>query len=294
MGTRDDAIAAGQQPVTRSQLVAGLRALGVVAGDTVMVHARLSALGWVVGGSGTVVEALLAAVGPDGTIMAYAGWNDDTYDLAALPPEWQQAIRAETPPFDPRTAEGAKENGALPERIRTWPGAQRSRQPEASIVALGSAAAWLTADHPWNEPYGAGSPLARLVTSRGKVLMLGAPLDTITLLHHAETLARVANKRRVRYELPISDADGGVTWRVIEDINTSSGAFDYAGAAAAWEGVPGRRDNEAEFAAIARLALSAGIGRAGQVGRSTSYLFPAPELLAHAVAWMERTFGGAA
>jgi aminoglycoside 3-N-acetyltransferase len=291
MVSREDAIAAGLPPITRSRLVNDLAALGVAAGDVLMVHTRLSAVGWVVGGSGTVVQALLDVLGPDGTLLAYAGWEDDSYDLDDLPPSWQAAYRAELPPFDRRTSEGVKENGALPERIRTWPGAKRSRQPEASIVALGNKAAWITADHPWDDPYGAGSPIAKLVASAGKVLMLGAPLDTITLLHHAESTARVPDKRRVCYQMPILEDDGTVTWRTIHDINTSTGAFPYESVADEIAATPGMQPGDAEFAAIARQALAAGIGRRGRVGTAQSFLFPAAPLHAFAERWLEQRFG---
>jgi aminoglycoside 3-N-acetyltransferase len=291
MPTRDEVIAAGRLPVTRSQLVRDLRVLGVRPGDVLMVHTRLSVLGWVVGGSGTVVQALLDALGPDGTLMAYAGWEDDSYDLHDLPEAWQAAYRAELPAFDRRTSEAVKENGVLPERIRTWPGAVRSRQPEASMVAIGARAEWITADHPWDDPYGPGSPLAKLVEAYGKVLMLGAPLDTITLLHHAEATAQVPDKRRVVYEMPIRDEDGRVVWRTMRDIDTSSGAFPYETIAAEIAATPGLQPGEAEFAAIARQALAAGIGTVGVVGEGESVLFPARELHAFAAAWLEDRFG---
>ena len=50
-------------------------------------------------------------------------------------------------------------------------------------------------EHPDDDGYGARSPFARLVEADGQVLMLGAPLDTVTLLHHAEAVARGADKR---------------------------------------------------------------------------------------------------
>ncbi len=47
------------------------------------------------------------------------------------------------------------------------------------------------------------------------------------------------------------------------------------------------------FAAIARHALAAGIGRGGKIGAAESYLFPAPELHRFAESWMEARFGSA-
>src|SRR5688572_7404386 len=115
MNSRHDAINRGAAPLTRSRLVHDLAALGVRPGGLLMVHTRLSALGWVVGGSGTVVQGLLDALGPDGTLMAYAGWEDDSYDLDELPEEWRTAYETELPPFDPTTSEATRDNGRLPE-----------------------------------------------------------------------------------------------------------------------------------------------------------------------------------
>jgi aminoglycoside 3-N-acetyltransferase len=74
------------RPVKRSDLVRDLRGLGVRPGGVLMVHTRMSAIGWVVGGAETVVSALLDALGPGGTLMAYVGWNDSTGGLTSWPP----------------------------------------------------------------------------------------------------------------------------------------------------------------------------------------------------------------
>lgn len=287
----DDAVmTSGAMPVGRSQLASELRALGVRPGAVLMVHARVSALGWVIGGTGTVVLALLDAVGPDGTVMAYAGWEDDPYDMANWPEAWQQAYAAHLPPFDPLTAEAVHANGRLPERIRTWPGALRSRQPEASMVALGRQAAWIVADHPLDDAYGPGSPLAKLVEADGQVLALGAPLSTLTLLHHAEATAQVAGKRRVTYRMPLL-VDGRTVWREFHDINTAEGAFPYEVVAGEIASTPGIGPDHDPFEAIARQALAAGIGAEGRVGGSSSALFPARALHQFAEAWLEDRFG---
>jgi aminoglycoside 3-N-acetyltransferase len=47
------------RPVTRSELERDLWSLGVRPGAIVMAHTRISAIGWVVGGTQTIVEALL-------------------------------------------------------------------------------------------------------------------------------------------------------------------------------------------------------------------------------------------
>jgi aminoglycoside 3-N-acetyltransferase len=263
------------QPVRHSELTAGFRRLGLPEGRVVFVHASLSSLGWVVGGAETVVRALLAAVGPAGTLAAVASWDDIPFRLDRWPPMWRQAYLDEMPGFDAELSEANREYGRLPERLRTWPGAQKSGHPDQRVVAVGRLAKWLTAAHPLDDSFGAGSPFARLVEVGGCVLMLGAPLRSMTLLHHAEAIACVRAKRRWSYSLPFATA-GGHEWRTLHDIDVERGPFPYG---------------EAGLATMASEALAAGIGVRGQVAAADCHLFPALELVSFACDWLEERFG---
>lgn len=268
-------------PVRRSDLVRDLRALGVQPGSVLMVHTRMSAIGWVVGGSETVVAALLDVLGSAGTLMAYIGWNDSTGGLTRWPPEWQEAYRSERSPFDPEFSETDRQMGRVPERIRTWPGAKVSGSHFRRMAAIGSAAGWLTKDQPWNHGFGPGSPLAKLVEANGQVLLLGAPLDRLTILHHAESLVDSPEKRLTRHVIPVRES-GEVVWREVSDHDTSTtiGAFPY-------ERAVGDQD---PFAVIGQLALDAGCGVSGLVGEAESHLFPAKPLVRFGVEWMSKEF----
>ena len=169
----------------------------------------------------------------------------------------------------------------MPERIRTWPGAHRSFHPEASFVAIGARAAWLTADHPQDEGYGAASPFARLGEAGGQVLLLGAPLETLTILHHAEGIADVPDKRLVTFRVLVGE-DGAVTEREYTDIDTSRGAVPYEQL-----DLGGKED----FHVIGTEALDAGIGVRGHVGAADCHLFDAAPLTAFGAAWIEERFG---
>jgi aminoglycoside 3-N-acetyltransferase len=232
-----------------------------------MVHTRMSALGWVVGGSETVVRSLLDVCD---TVMAYASWADHVYTLEDRPPEYRAAYEAEPPLWDPATGEVDPDYGRIPERLRTWPGTLRSVHPEASVVAVGPRAAWLVEPH--EDGYGAASPFARLVEAGGSVLMLGAPLETVTLLHHAEAIASAPGKRMITYE---------ISGRSYTDIETSGGAYDYASLGLEAD----------EFEVIAREALAAGLGTRGTAGAAECHLFPARELVSFAVDWIDERFG---
>jgi aminoglycoside 3-N-acetyltransferase len=270
-------------PVTRSVLRADLAHLGVRSGATVMFHTRLSALGYVAGGARSLVAALLDVVGPTGTLMVVCGWQEALpYDFPSWPKAWRAPILAEHPAFDRVTAEAAHEVGRLPEALRRWPGAVRSDHPDASFAALGPAAHRLMDDHPLDHAFGGGSPLARLVELGGAVLMLGAPLETMTLLHHAEALADLPNKRFVAYEQPIL-ADGERVWRRFRDIDSEHGAFDYDDV---------ERDGEDAFAVIGRDMLDAGVGVSGRVAGASAHLIPAGEAVRFAIDWLETNLPG--
>jgi aminoglycoside N3'-acetyltransferase len=123
----------------RRELVEELRGLGVAAGDMLVVHASLRALGPVKGGAAEVVRALQEAVGDGGTLVAYVDveWFQD------------EDSEEETPVFDKATATAARDHGVLHEVMRTWPGALRSDHPDAGVVAIGRLSGWITSMHPF-------------------------------------------------------------------------------------------------------------------------------------------------
>ena len=219
------------------------------------------------GGPDVMIAALQDAVGPDGTILGYCDWNYDDRDLV------DATLRPHVPPFDPASSRATRDNGAFPELLRTTPGARRSGNPGASFAALGGRADWFTADHAMDYGYGPQSPLGKLVAAGGKTLLLGAPLDTMTLLHHAEHLADIEGKRIRRFQSPIL-IDGETVWRQFEEFDTGDPV------------VEGLADDY--FEEIIEDFLATGQGRRGLVGHAPSVLVEAPAIVAFAVQWLER------
>lgn len=248
---------------TKSTLTDDLKRLGVRPGDTLMAHAGVRAVGRVIGGAAVIVQALLDSVGTDGTLVAYVDFE----------PFFYESETEQMPVFDKRVARAARDNGVLSETIRTWPGALRSDHPDAGVAAIGARAEWITTGHPFHYGYGEGTPFERIIQASGRVLMLGAPLDTITLLHHAEHKARLPGKRVIRYKRLMPGRDGPA-WIGFEEFDTSRPVVDT---------LPSNC-----FEMIALDYLAAGRGYTGTVGAAKSYLFDAKELVEFAVAWLER------
>ena len=151
----------------------------------------------------------------------------------------------------------------------------KKRQSRCFGGAIGAKAEWITAGHPLDYGYGLGSPFAKLVEAGGKVLMVGAPLDTMTLLHHAEHLAAIPGKRIRRYEVPFLTADG-TSWRMVEEFETSDPV------------APGLDHDY--FGTIVAAFLKNGGGVLGRVGDAPSTRVKSAEILQFGVEWLERQF----
>ena len=69
-------------PITKSRLIADFEKLGIKPTNTIMLHASVKAIGWIVGGPDVVIQALLDVLGKEGTLMMYVGWENSPYNLA--------------------------------------------------------------------------------------------------------------------------------------------------------------------------------------------------------------------
>lgn len=200
-------------PYTVGSLAADLRRLGLVAGDVVLVHSALRSVGFVVGHVQAVVHALLAVLGPGGTLVvpAHTAYNSDPagWSNPPVPESWWPVIRAENPGFD-RVLSPSRWVGVLPEVVRTWPGAVRSGHPQVSFAAVGARAAQVVADHPVQDEFGEGSPLGAVYRLDGKVLLIGCGHANNTSMHLSET--RQAVPDRETHGAAVRDPGGAVRW----------------------------------------------------------------------------------
>ncbi|HKP16334.1 MAG TPA: AAC(3) family N-acetyltransferase [Gemmatimonadaceae bacterium] len=260
---------------SRPSLAHDLRALGLTLGDTVMVHASVRAVGAVAGGPDQIHLAIKDAIGTEGTLLMFASCPRyyDEVGRGNLSPEEEAEILEKLPPFDARTARSARDNGALVEMLRTYPGSIVNDHV-ARFVAWGAHAERLFAEQPWSYAFGAGSALERLVELRGKILLLGSDHDQVTFLHYAEHVGDFPGKRVARYQVPVLE-EGARVWRWMEEVDTSDG-----GAHEHW---PPRF-----FARIFDSYLRRTGSRCRLVGDARSHLVSASALLDHALPIMQQ------
>lgn len=178
----------------------------------------------------------------------------------------------EDEPFAGDASPAWDELGVLSEVFRLTEGVVLNQHPIARFGAWGRDAAGFVQDPPIDDYYGPGSPLARLWEAGGKVLRLGADPDTTTMLHWAEYLAEVPDKRRVTHAVEVMQ--GGVPRTLeVRCLDDSSGIRDWPG--------------PDYFAEILERFLETGAGTVGPVGGAPAELLPAVELVAFGVRWME-------
>lgn len=166
--------------VTRADIVRGLRAVGLGAGDVALVHSSLSSMGYVEGGARTVIDAFLEVLDPArGTLVLPTLCQRDrerrfeTWDIARSP----------------------SDVGAITEAGRLHPQAIRSDHATHSVAAIGRLAAEITAGHatahgrpsPWGPAaFGFGSPWQWLYDHDAHYLFLGVTTSCNTIGHFAQ------------------------------------------------------------------------------------------------------------
>lgn len=241
--------------ISVADLAGQFRAVGVTAGDLLMIHASMRRVGPVERGALGLIDALREAVGPGGTLLMVLSAD-------------------ESEPFDAlRSPVDIEDMGVLAEVFRTYPGVSINDHPADRFAAIGPAARQLLEPTPLHDYHGPGSVLERLTAQGGKVLRLGANPDTVTLTHYAEYLADVPDKVRIRRRYV--RADTGEVW--IESLDDTDGI-------ATW-------DQGDYFPQIFLDFRASGAVRLGPVGHCEAELFDAGPFVRFSVDWLNRHLG---
>ena len=254
--------------VTGQELAVELRALGLEQGDVVFLHSSLKSLGFVEGGPRAVLEALLRAIGPAGTLVV------PTYYLPGG--SIYATCQIKDYVFDPSVH--GTQLGALPSEFLRLPGVRRSIHPTHSVSALGAQAATITETHHLAPSiFGQGSPWAETIALNGKVLGLGISMGPVTFYHTVEDQLGDA------FPLPVRMAEEFVLrcldWQR-RDVRVRVRPLDPKFMAQRIDH-PSRDDLRDYFW---REFTAAGLLKSGPVGGSTSWFVPARAFFDYLVA----------
>lgn len=168
----DEAYHKTRRALTELEVVAQLRDLGVDEGGVLLVHTSFRAVRPIEGGPEGLIQALRAAIGPEGTLVM---------------PSWTGDGDA---PFDPSTTPAARDLGVVADSFWRLPGVVRSDHPFA-FAAAGPLAERVTSGPLPLPPHTPSSPVGKVHDAAGQVLLLGVGHDADTTLHLAELVAGV-------------------------------------------------------------------------------------------------------
>ena len=249
--------------VTQDTFAATCAPLGVEPGETLLVHSSLSSLGWVCGGAVAVVQGLLDALGPEGTLVVPTQTGDLSDPALLEQPAGARGVVGDDPRAPcPRTTPAITPTrgvGVIPETVRTWPGALRSATRRPRSPRSARARRRSSTGHAPDCRLGERSPLARLEDARRP----RAPARRG--LRHVHQLP----PRRVPDPVPAGRGAAGrgpTGWEVVTEVSIDSDRFDELG-----------HDFERDRPVVR-----------GKVGAADVRLFPVADAVAYAERWLPR------
>ena len=179
--------------ITQKQFLADLRSIGVRKGMDLLVHSSLRRTGPVEGGPEAIIDILLEAIGPTGTLLM---------------PTISGSVTPSQPVFHVEKTPSAV--GYLPQLFLTRKEAVRSLHPIHSAAAMGPRAEFYTQDHlAANTPWSPESPYGKLMRQNGWILFLGVNMDVNTCFHALEIEALIPGIHTEKADtLYVIDYDG--------------------------------------------------------------------------------------
>lgn len=150
-------------------VVRQLRALDIRPGCVLLVHTSFRQVGRLDGGPDALIDALLEAVGSQGTLVM---------------PSW---IGDDEQPFDPASTSVKEHLGIVADTFWRRPGVSRTKHLSA-MAAVGPRAEYITSASLVLPPHAEDSGIGRVHDSDGWVLLLGVDHDANTTIHLGELL----------------------------------------------------------------------------------------------------------
>jgi aminoglycoside 3-N-acetyltransferase len=180
-GEAEHEIGDPQVIVTQAQITEAFQSCGVGPGDILMLHASLSSMGTVCGGAEAVVDGLIAATSPAGTV--------------AVPSLWWRPLSPPLKLEDWDVTTSPAFTGTIAEAVRKRPDACRSDHHSHAVAAIGHQAEALTRTHgqqglrpgPFGEKaFATDSPWAKLLLWNAAYAFLGVDFTVNTMGHYIE------------------------------------------------------------------------------------------------------------
>ena len=178
---REEELKQTSKTIIKSNIIEDLKRMGIEQGDVLWVHSSLRRIGYVEGGSLTVIGALMKTIGVEGTLLIPTFTRRTMYKNCI-----QKGFK-----FDPKTTETGL--GAIPSTFFKMEGVTRSIHPTSSVSAIGKYAKEMTESHHiGNRAFGPNSPFGKMIEYDGKIIGIGLTLKHApTQYHYIEDIPEV-------------------------------------------------------------------------------------------------------
>ncbi len=158
---------------TLKELSSSLSKIGICKGDTILAHSAIFSLGKLASASiadipAKITETILEVLGSEGTLVVPA------FNFAFCKGE----------AFDRQNTD-CRGMGVFSEYVRTHPRSTRSFHPLQSLAAMGKFAEDICSkDTP--STFDKNGPIGSMIDRQSKLLLLGAPMQSASLVHYLE------------------------------------------------------------------------------------------------------------
>lgn len=163
---------------TKQDIIHSLAQAGIQPSDTLLVHSSMKAIGQVVGGAETVLDAFIEYLQDGLLIFPTHTWDqmNDEYNI-----------------FNPMTEPSCV--GLLTNLFRQRPGVIRSLHPTHSVAALGKdAMEYTSGEEQFDTPCARNGCWGKLYDRKAKILFLGCSLKRNTFLHSVEEWNQISDR----------------------------------------------------------------------------------------------------
>jgi aminoglycoside 3-N-acetyltransferase len=185
-----------KKPISKKEIIKGLKTLGLHKNSKVEVHTSLSSFGYIINKEYDIIDSLLEVI-QNGVILMPAHTSEYTdptfWENPAVPENWVSLIKENRRAFD-KDIFIPERIGSTPIAFLRYPGVERTNHPFISLGVYNQTddPSWI--EHSLNEDDDI-NPLLKLSKEGGKILFLGTDFQTCTSIHVTERFCNTMVKR---------------------------------------------------------------------------------------------------
>lgn len=198
-------------------------------GIVLEVHCSMKSIGYIIGGAQSLVDALIKAVGHDGTLVMPFQCGDNTEPAFWRNPPLQRdlwdKIRANQPAFSPESSQTRNMSEAYMNLSRRA-GCYTSNHPSCSFISYGRYGKLIAHQQNLDFPLGEQSPLSAMYNLPSYILLIGVGYDNCTAMHLGECRSNI---RPVILQGGAVNENGYRRWVKYLDYDLDSEEFERIG-----------------------------------------------------------------